>query len=113
MATVNCILHLHHVNVGKHYASIHTLHQHIEDPCYGLDKRPSHHGVSVPGFDVREDENGFYLYGEVPGLTNVGDIFTEAIDSLSLIVRGTIRTKKGAEHAQIPEKYGKITHLRN
>jgi HSP20 family molecular chaperone IbpA len=81
-------------------------HQHIEDPYYGLDKRPPHHGVSVPRFDVREDENSFYLDGEVPGLTNVDEIFTEVIDGLTLIVRGALKQKKGAEHAQIPEQYG-------
>jgi hypothetical protein len=99
MATLNCILHPHHVNIGKHYTSIHTLHRHIEDPYYGLGKRPYHHGVSIPRFDVREDEKGFYLDGEVPGLTNVDDIFTEAIDGLTLIIRENMKTKKGAEGA--------------
>jgi hypothetical protein len=85
------------VNMGKHYTSIHTLHQHIKDLYYGLDKRPSHHGVSVPRFDVREDENGFYLDGEAPSLNNVDEMFTEAIDSLTLIIRGTMKQKKGAK----------------
>lgn len=93
--------------MGKHFTSIQTLHQHVEDPYYGLDKRPSHHGVSVPRFDVREDENAFYLDGEVPGVTDVGTIFTEAIDGVTLIIRGKVEPKAGSEHARIPEQHGK------
>jgi hypothetical protein len=81
--------------MGKHCTSIHTLHQHIEDHYYGLDKRPSHYDVSVPGFDVWEDANGCYLDGEVTGLTHVDEIFTKAIDGLTR----NYEVEKGAEHA--------------
>jgi HSP20 family molecular chaperone IbpA len=80
--------------------------KHVEDPYYGLDKRPSHHGVAVPRFDVREDEDAFYLDGEVPGVTSAGAILTEAIDGTTLIIRGKIEPKAGAEHAKIPEQHG-------
>jgi HSP20 family molecular chaperone IbpA len=103
MATLNCFLHPHHVSLGKHYTSIHTLHQHIEDPYYGVDRRPSHLGVSVPRFDVREDEHAFYLDGEVPGITNTKEIFTEFVDNLTLIIRGTVKPKAGAEGAKFQE----------
>jgi hypothetical protein len=107
MATLKCLLHPHHVNMGKHYTSIQTLHQHIEDPYYGLDKRPSHAGVSVPRFDVREDENAFYLDGEVPGVSDAGTILTEFLDNITLIVRGSVKPKAGAENAKIPEQHCK------
>jgi HSP20 family molecular chaperone IbpA len=105
MATLNCLLHPHHVSMGKHYTSIQTLHQHIEDPYYGLDKRPSHAGVSVPRFDVREDENAFYLDGEVPGVSDAGTIFTEFLDNLTLIIRGSVKPKVGAKNAKIPVQH--------
>ena len=107
MAALNCILHPHHVNMGKHHTSIHTLHQHVEDPYYGLDKQPSHKGVLVPKFDVREDEDAFYLDGDVPGVSATGEIFTEMIGSITLIVRGAVKAKEGSEKAKIPEQHGK------
>lgn len=63
------------------------LYQHIDDPYYGIDRSPSHKGVSVPRFDVREGPDAFYLDGELPGL-----IF-EYLENETLIVRGTIRPK--------------------
>ena len=107
MATLKCLLHPHHVSMGKHYTSIQTLHQHIDDPYYGLDKRPSHAGVSVPRFDVHEDENAFYLDGEVPGISSAGEIFTEFLDNRTLIVRGIVKPKVGAENAKFQEHHGK------
>jgi HSP20 family molecular chaperone IbpA len=94
--------------MGKHYTSIHTLHQHIEDPYYGLDKQPSHKGVAIPKFDVREDANAFYLDGDVPGVSEPSQIFTEVIDSLTLIIRGTVKPKEGSENAKIPEQHGRF-----
>ncbi|KAE8441113.1 hypothetical protein EG329_005855 [Mollisiaceae sp. DMI_Dod_QoI] len=93
MATINCLLHPHHVSLGKKYTSLHMLHQRIDDPYYSLDGRPSHEGVAVPRFDVREGSDAFYLDGDLPGLTHLSDIFCEFIDNQVLIVRGVIKPK--------------------
>ena len=93
--------------MGKHHTSIQTLYQHNDDPYYGLDKRPSHSGVAVPRFDVREDEDAFYLDGEIPGVSNTEDIFTETIDNITLIVRGSVKPKAGAESAKALPFHGK------
>jgi HSP20 family molecular chaperone IbpA len=93
MSTINCLIHPHHVNLLPHYTSIQTLHQHVEDPYYGLDRQTSHAGVSVPRFDIREADSAFYLDGEVPGLTDPKDIFIEWIEKKTLIVRGSIKPK--------------------
>ncbi|KAF8851845.1 hypothetical protein BDZ45DRAFT_678817 [Acephala macrosclerotiorum] len=93
MSTINCLLHPHHVTLGKTHTSIHMLHQHIDDPYYGLDHRPSHEGVSVPKFDVREGADAFYLDGELPGLTHLSEVVCEFIDNQTLIVRGSIKPR--------------------
>jgi len=111
MATLNCVLHPHHVNMGKHHTSIHTLHQHVEDPYYGLDKKPSHKDVSVPRFDVREDENAFYLDGDIPDISTPGELFTEVIDGITLIIRGSVKPKEGTEYAKIPEQHGNSIYI--
>lgn len=69
------------------------LHQHVDDPYYGLDGLPSHEGVSVPKFDVREAADTFYLDGELPGLTQLKDVVCEFIENQTLIVRGSITPK--------------------
>ncbi|CZR69608.1 uncharacterized protein PAC_19508 [Phialocephala subalpina] len=80
MATINCLFHPHHISLGKTHTSIHMLHQHIDDPYYGLDRRPSHEGVSVPKFDRS----------------------CEFIENQTLVVRGAIEPKNLAGEKELP-----------
>jgi len=93
METLHHLLHPHHVSFLKGHTSLHTLHQHNEDPYYGIDKRPSHAGVSAPRFDVREGASAWVLDGEIPGLTSMGDVIAEFVEDQVLVVRGTVKPK--------------------
>lgn len=103
MDSINCLLHPHHVSLGKNYTSIHMLHQHIDDPYYGLDRHAPHKGVSVPRFDIRERADAFYLEGELPGLTSLNNIVCEFIGNQTLIIRGAIKPSLLTGETELPK----------
>lgn len=70
-----------------------------------FDRHFSHHHrfltCYIPRFDLEEDANFYYLYGEVPG-TRIEDINVEAHDDHTLVISGTTR-RPGSVHSPAHE----------
>jgi HSP20 family molecular chaperone IbpA len=93
MATINCILHPHHVSLMERpftYQSLfHSFRDRI-DLYYEDDHDRSHKGVGRPAFNVSETETAFLLDGEVPGVYNKSQITVEWLQNQVLIIRGVV-----------------------
>lgn len=91
MATLNCILHPHHVSLMDHPFSLQSLFHSFEDrvdPYYEIDGSRSHRGLGRPRFNVSETETAFILDGEVPGVAEKSQIAVEWMQNQVLIIRG-------------------------
>jgi HSP20 family molecular chaperone IbpA len=94
MATLNCILHPHHVSLIKHPFTAQSLFHSFEDridPYYGIDDGRSHKHLGCPRFNVSETEKAFILDGELPGVTDKKQISVEWLQNQVLIIRGIIK----------------------
>jgi HSP20 family molecular chaperone IbpA len=93
MATLNCILHPHHVSLMRTPFSLHSMaHSFADrvDPYYEYDHMPSHKGLHRPRFNVTEIETAYLIDGEFPGVSDKSKISVEWLQNQVLMVRGFI-----------------------
>ncbi len=94
MATLNRILHPHHVSLIDQPYTLQSLFHSFEDrvdPYYEIDALPSHKRLGRPRFNVSETETAFLLDGEVPGVADKNQISVEWLQNQVLIIRGTTK----------------------
>ena len=94
MATLNCILHPHHVSLMNQPYTFQSLFHSFEDrvdPYYEIEGGRSHKRLGRPPFNVSETETAFLLDGEVPGITHKNQITVEWLQNQVLIIRGIIK----------------------
>src|SRR5271167_3600848 len=93
MATLNCILHPHHVSLIKTPFTLqsftHSFGDRV-DPYYEYDAASSHRGLGRPRFNVTETETAYLLDGEFPGVEDKSHIAVEWLQNQVLIIRGMI-----------------------
>jgi HSP20 family molecular chaperone IbpA len=93
MATLNCILHPHHVSLTHTPFTLQSLFHSFQDrvdPYYEFDGGSSHKGVAAPRFNVTETETAYILDGEFPGVGDKSKVIVEWLQNQVLIIRGTI-----------------------
>jgi HSP20 family molecular chaperone IbpA len=93
MATLNCILHPHHVSLMRTPFTLPSLFHSFEDrvdPYYEYDSARSHKGLGRPRFNVIETESAYLLDGEFPGIGDKTSITVEWLQNQVLIIRGII-----------------------
>lgn len=93
MATLNCILHPHHVSLARNPWTVQSLFHSFEDridPYYSIDGSSSHKGLGRPRFNVTETETSYILDGEFPGIRDKNQISVEWLLNQVLIIRGTV-----------------------
>jgi HSP20 family molecular chaperone IbpA len=93
MATLNCILHPHHVSLMRTPFTLHSLFHSFEDridPYYEYDRMPSHKGLHRPRFNVTETETEYLIDGEFPGVSDKSNISVEWLQNQVLIIGGFI-----------------------
>ena len=94
MATLNCLLHPHHVSLMNQPFTFQSLFHSFEDrvdPYYEIDAIPSHKRLVRPRFNVSEIETAFLLDGEVPGVADKNQITVEWLQNQVLIIKGIIK----------------------
>src|ERR1700726_3871963 len=93
MATLNCILHPHHISLMRTPFNFHSLFPSFQDridPYYEYDRMPSHKGLHRPRFNVTETETAYLIDGEFPGISDKSKISVDWLQNQVLIVRGFI-----------------------
>jgi len=92
MATLNSILHPHHVSLVKPPFTLHSLTHSFGDrvdPYYEYDAIRPLKGLSRPRFNVTETETAYLLDGEFPGVEK-SKITIEWLQNQVLIIQGII-----------------------
>jgi HSP20 family molecular chaperone IbpA len=106
MATLNCILHPHHVSLIRTPFALQSLLHSFEDrvdPYYEYDGARSHKGLGRPCFNVTETETAYLLDDEFPGVEDKSTITVEWLQNQVLIIWGFINpadTEKAADPFQ-------------
>jgi len=76
-----------HITLAHPQSGLRSLIQTIHDPSYAnVHSHMRHHSTYAPYFDVREDDNAFYLEGEFPGVETKDDIVIEELGSRTFSV---------------------------
>jgi HSP20 family molecular chaperone IbpA len=93
MASLNCILHPHHVTLMDHPHNFQSFRRHFDDPYYiheSVDGH-SHRGVVAPKFDVYGGQTAYLLNGELPGVADRKEIRINWLTNQTLVVQGYMR----------------------
>jgi hypothetical protein len=110
MATLNCILHPHHISLTRTPFTLQSLFHSFEDrvdPYYEYDGARSHKGVGRPRFNVTETETAYLLDGEFPGVSDKSKIKVEWLQNQVLIIEGII-SPADTETATDPFQTGQL-----
>src|SRR5277367_2417265 len=92
MATLNCILHPHHVSLTHTPFTLQSLFHSFQDrvdPYYEIDGSSSHKGLGIPRFNVTETKTAYILDGEFPGVGDKSKVAVEWLQNQVLIIRST------------------------
>ncbi|KIY03570.1 uncharacterized protein Z520_00261 [Fonsecaea multimorphosa CBS 102226] len=112
MATLDCLLHPHHISLVDTHSLRAKLH-HVGDAYYNVDGLPSHRGVLAPKFDVFEldgDSAGWLLVGDLPGIDSADAIKIEWLDGSTVFLRGTITTSSIPTFGEAGSRIMKTVH---